>query len=52
MTSALREEARAHRNEAKKREWREKGTYLTREQAAAGELCRGCGFPVVDDLGD
>ena len=26
--------------------------YLTREQAAAGELCRGCGLPVIDNLGN
>ncbi|QYF74391.1 hypothetical protein [Cryobacterium sp. PAMC25264] len=52
MTNALKEEARAHRDEAKRREWREKGMYLTREQAAAGEPCRGCGLPVIDNLGD
>ena len=52
MTSALKEEARAHRDEARRVEWREKGMYLTREQAAAGEPCRGCGLPVIDNLGD
>jgi hypothetical protein len=52
MTNALKEEGRAHRDEAKRREWREKGMYLTREQAAAGEPCRGCGLPVIDHLGD
>ncbi|MGU3426506.1 hypothetical protein ACLBWV_16410 [Microbacterium paraoxydans] len=52
MTNALREEAGAHRNEAKRQEWRDKGMYLTREQAAAGELCRGCGLPVIDNLGN
>lgn len=26
--------------------------YLTREQAAAGELCRGCGLPVIDSIGN
>lgn len=52
LTDALKEEARVHREEAKRREWREKGMYLTREQAAAGEPCRGCGLPVIDNLGD
>jgi hypothetical protein len=52
MANALKEEARVHRDEAKRREWREKGMYLTREQAAAGEPCRGCGLPVIDNLGD
>lgn len=52
LTNALKEEAGAHRDEAKRREWREKETYLTREQAAAGEPCRGCGLPVVDNLGN
>lgn len=52
MTVALKEDVRAHRDEAKRREWREKGMYLTREQAAAGEPCRGCGLPVTDNLGN
>lgn len=52
MINALREEARAHRDEAKQREWREKAMYMTRDQAAAGEPCRGCGLPVIDNLGD
>lgn len=52
MANALKEEERAHRNEAKRREWEEKGMYLSREQAAAGEPCRGCGLPVIDNLGD
>ncbi|MEJ3406115.1 hypothetical protein WDJ51_15375 [Rathayibacter sp. YIM 133350] len=52
LTNALKEEARAHRDEAKRREWREEGMYLTREQAAAGELCRGCGLPIIDNLGN
>tara|TARA_R110002124_G_scaffold65042_9_gene178099 strand:+ start:619 stop:1329 length:711 start_codon:yes stop_codon:yes gene_type:complete len=51
MTNALKEEARAHRDEARRQEWREKGMYLTREQAAAGDLCHGCGLPVIDNLG-
>lgn len=51
MTSALKEEARAHRDEARRQEWRDKRMYLTREQAAAGEACRGCGLPVIDNLG-
>lgn len=52
LTNALKEEARAHRDEAKRREWREKGMDLSREEAAAGEPCRGCGLPVIDNLGD
>lgn len=51
MTQALKEEARAHREEARRREWVEKGMYLTREEAAAGEPCRACGLPVIDNLG-
>lgn len=51
LTAALKEEAQAHRREAKQREWRERDMYLTRDQAAAGEPCRGCGLPVVDNLG-
>ncbi|MEV7874189.1 hypothetical protein [Microbacterium sp. NPDC089188] len=51
MTNALKEEVRAHRDEAKRREWRKKGMCLTREQAAAGERCRGCGLPFIDNLG-
>lgn len=51
MTNALKEEARVRRDEARRREWVENGMYLTREQAAAGEPCRGCGLPVIDNLG-
>lgn len=51
MTNALKEEARAHCDEARRQEWRDKVMYLTREQAAAGEPCRGCGLPVIDNLG-
>lgn len=48
---ALKEEERAHRNEARRREWRELGMQLTLEQAATGEPCRGCGLPIIDNLG-
>ena len=48
---ALRAEADAVRREAKRREWHEKGMFLTRDQAAAGEPCRACGLPVIDGLG-
>jgi len=51
LSAALKEEAQAHRREAKQREWHEKDMYLTRDQAAAGEACRGCGLPVIDNLG-
>jgi hypothetical protein len=52
MTNALKEEARANRDEARRIEWREKRMYLTPEETAAGEPCRGCGLPVIDNLGD
>lgn len=52
MTNALKEEARALRNETRRLEWRDQGMYLTREHATAGEVCRGCGLPVIDNLGD
>ena len=52
LNAALKEEARAHRAEAKRREWRENDMYLTRAQAAANEPCRGCGLPIIDNLGD
>lgn len=52
LTNALKDEARAHRHEAKRREWREEGMYLTRAQAAEGEPCRGCGLPAIDNLGN
>lgn len=51
MTSALKEEERAHRQEARRQEWRERDMYLTLEQARSGEPCRGCGPPVTDGLG-
>lgn len=52
MSAALQAEAQHHRMEAKRRAWAELGMHLTREQAAAGERCRGCGLPVIDNLGD
>lgn len=51
LTSALKEEARAHRDEARRKQWCDDDMYLTREQAAAGEACRGCGLPIIDNLG-
>lgn len=51
LTAALKEEEQAHRREAQRREWQVKDMYLTRDQAAAGEPCRGCGLPVIDNLG-
>jgi len=51
LSAALKEEEQAHRREANRREWHEKGMFLTRDQAAAGEPCRGCGLPVIDGLG-
>ncbi|WP_416442563.1 hypothetical protein AB3K78_09115 [Leucobacter sp. HNU] len=52
MKNALAAEEHAHRQEAHRQEWQEKRMYLTREQAAARELCRGCGLPIMDGLGD
>lgn len=52
MTSALKEEVRAHRSETRRQEWRDQGMHLTRDEALAGEPCRGCGLPVIDNLGD
>ncbi len=52
MNDALKEEARAHRDEARRQRWIDEDMYLTREQAAAGEPCRGCGLPVIDNLGN
>jgi hypothetical protein len=51
LNKALEAEARAHRNEARRQRWIEESMYLTREEAAAGEPCRGCGLPVIDNLG-
>lgn len=51
IAAAQRAEDDALRHEARRREWREKGMYLSREDAAAGEACRGCGLPVIDNLG-
>jgi len=39
------------RHESQRREWVEQGMFLTREQAAAGAPYRGCGIPVIDNLG-
>lgn len=52
LSAALKAEARAKRCEARSREWAAKGMYLGREEAANGEPCRGCGLPVIDNLGD
>jgi hypothetical protein len=48
----LKEEARVRAREAMRVEWQDKGMYLSREQAAASELCRACELPVIDNLGD
>lgn len=49
--AALEAEADHERNEAKRREWRANGTYLTYEELLDGVPCRGCGLPVDDRLG-
>jgi hypothetical protein len=51
LTAALKEETQAHRREARQREWHENNMYLSREQAASAEPSRGCGLPVIDNLG-
>jgi hypothetical protein len=50
--SALATEADAHRREAQRRRWAEEGTRLTRAELEAGVCCRGCGLPIIDELGD
>jgi hypothetical protein len=50
--SALAAEADAHRQEVKRRRWAEEGSRLTRAELEAGVCCRGCGLPVIDELGD
>jgi hypothetical protein len=50
--SALAAEADAHRQEAQRRRWAEEGTRLTRAELEAGVCCRGCGLPIIDELGD
>lgn len=52
LNDALEAEARAHRQEAQRRRWVDEGMYMTREEAEAGELCRGCGLPVIDGPGN
>lgn len=52
LNKALEAEARAHRNEASRQRWIDEGMYLTQEEAAAGEPCRGCGLTVIDNLGN
>ena len=52
LNEALKAERRAHRHEAQRRRWADEGMYLTREEAEAGEPCRGCGLPVIDALGN
>lgn len=42
-----------HRQQIARRErWAKEAMYLTREEAASGTACRGCGLPVIDGLGD
>jgi hypothetical protein len=49
--SALAAEADAHRQEVKRRQCAEEGSYLTREELEAGAPCRGCGLAIIDELG-
>lgn len=50
--SAPAAETEAHRQEAKHRRWADEGSRLTRAELEAGVCCRGCGLPVIDELGD
>lgn len=52
LAQALKEEARAHRLEAPRREWITKGVHLSLEEVANDETCRGSELPVFDNLGD
>ena len=45
---AAQEDARQARRH---REWVANGTYLSREELAAGVPCRGCGQAIIDELG-
>ncbi len=50
-SETLAAEADHERNEAERREFRENGMYLTREEVEAGEPCGACGLPHVAGLG-
>lgn len=39
------------RLEERRRQWQREGAYLSRAELEAGELCRGCGQPLLDGLG-
>jgi hypothetical protein len=43
-------EEQAHADEARRKRWTEQRMYLTREEAEAGEPCRGCGVPVMGEV--
>lgn len=51
--NAMYEEERALRREERQRDWVAKDMYLTREQAAAGEACRGaaCQLSITWEIG-
>src|SRR6266540_4762359 len=49
--AALAAEEDAIRQENKRQEWVANGTYLTRAELEDGGHCRGCGLPIIDDLG-
>jgi hypothetical protein len=49
---ALAAEESHRRQLATRQRWASESMYLTREEAAAGAHCRGCGLPVIDGLGD
>ena len=41
----------ARRQRDQRQRWHDEGMYLTRAELEAGEPCRGCGLPWIDDLG-
>lgn len=50
-TEALQAEADVLRREQRQLEWAAEGAHLTRAELEAGVDCRGCGLPILDDLG-
>ncbi|TMR37258.1 hypothetical protein [Actinomadura geliboluensis] len=49
---ALAAEQEDRRREERRQKWVRDGAYLSREEFEAGEPCRGCGEPLLDQRGD